>query len=70
MNGEIDGDVEKLRRLLEHWIEHSQEHTVKYKEWAEKIREKKKEVSDLLNQAVEKFEEGEHMLKKARDILE
>jgi len=63
-------DLEKLKHLLEHWIEHSQEHTAKYKDWAEKVRGERKEVSDLLLKAVERFEEGEELLKKVKELLE
>jgi N6-adenosine-specific RNA methylase IME4 len=31
-------DLEKLRRLIGHWIEHGREHAIVYKEWAEKIQ--------------------------------
>jgi hypothetical protein len=62
-------DFDKLKHLLEHWIEHSQEHTMKYKEWAEKVKDKRRDVSHLLLQAVERFEEGEKFLEKAKSIL-
>ena len=63
------GKSEKLRHLLEHWIEHSKEHTAKYAEWAEKIKEENPEVSELMLNAVKKFEEGEKLLDEARRIL-
>ncbi len=62
-------DLEKLKHLLEHWIEHNKEHTAKYVEWAEKIKDKNPEVSKLIMDAVEKFEEGEKLLAEAYKIL-
>jgi len=62
-------EQERLRHLLEHWIEHSREHTTKYQEWAEKIKNINPEASQLLAKAVKKFEEGESLLKTAKEIL-
>ena len=62
--------MEKLKHLLEHWIEHSIEHTKKYEEWAEKIKDKNPEVAELLIKAVEKFREGEELLRLAYERLE
>jgi len=56
-------ELEKLKHLLKHWIEHSKEHTAKYKEWAEKMKEEQ-EISRLLNEAVEKFRDGEKLLEE------
>ncbi len=66
MSGE---DAGKLAHLLEHWIEHSEEHNRKYVEWAEKIKSSNPEIAELLLQAVEKFREGEELLRKARNLL-
>jgi len=61
--------MEKIRVLLEHWIEHNEEHIQKYKEWIEKLKDSNPEVSNLLSKAVEKFEEGCKILKEAYNIL-
>ena len=37
-------DVEKLKLLLPHWIEHTEEHADEYKKWLERVKES---VSDL-----------------------
>lgn len=66
MNSE---DIEKLKHLLEHWIEHNAEHTAKYREWAEKVKEERSEVSDMLLRAVRRFEEGEELLREAKRLL-
>ncbi len=57
--------MEKLKHLLEHWIEHSREHDVKYLEWAEKIKNERPDVAELIIKAVEKFKEGEKLLEEA-----
>jgi hypothetical protein len=31
-------DVQKLRVLLPHWIEHNAEHAAEFREWAERAR--------------------------------
>ncbi len=61
--------MEKLSHLLEHWIEHSREHTAKYEEWAKKIENEYPEVSEMLRKASQKFREGELMLEEARKLL-
>ena len=30
-------ELEKLKRLLRHWMEHNNEHVQLYKDWAEKV---------------------------------
>jgi ribosomal protein L16/L10AE len=32
-------DIEKLRVLLPHWIEHNAEHAAEFREWAERVRQ-------------------------------
>ena len=32
-------DLKKLSILLEHWIEHNEEHAGEFREWAEKVNE-------------------------------
>ncbi len=61
--------MDKLKRLLEHWIEHSEEHNAKYLEWAERIREERPDVAELILEAVKKFREGEELLRKAVEKL-
>ena len=42
-------DLEKLRKLLPHWMEHNDEHAKTYKDWAEKMSSLgKKELSEVL----------------------
>ena len=32
-------ELKKLSILLEHWIEHNEEHAGEFREWAEKVKE-------------------------------
>lgn len=59
--------MDRFKRLLEHWIEHNEEHIEKYREWMEKLKDRP-EIVSILRDAVEKFEEGTRLLKdiKAR----
>jgi hypothetical protein len=44
--------VEKLVKLLAHWIKHNQDHASNYRNWAEKAKENgKNEVAALLEDA-------------------
>ncbi|RLI80220.1 hypothetical protein DRP05_01130 [Archaeoglobales archaeon] len=62
-------ESEKLKHLLEHWIEHNVEHIEKYKEWAEKIGSESPQVAEILDKAIEKFEEGNKLLERAFNSL-
>ncbi len=57
--------MNKIERLLEHWIEHCKEHNEKYLEWAEKIRGENPDVAKLIVEAVRRFEEGVKLLEEA-----
>ncbi len=43
-------DIEKLRTLLHHWMEHNDEHARTYRDWAEKTSPINGELSGVLNQ--------------------
>ena len=63
-------DIEKLKHLLEHWIEHNEAHVMTYHEWIVKADALgAKEVSEILKQVVvESGKQGE-LFRKALDIL-
>lgn len=43
-------ELEKLKKLLQHWLEHNDEHAEVYREWAGKISfAGKKELSEVLD---------------------
>ena len=65
-------DLEKLRILLKHWIEHNKEHGEEFREWAEKARGIG-EVAvhrDMLVAAQYMDEAGESLLKALEEISE
>ena len=37
-------EIEKLRVLIPHWIEHNQEHAAEFRQWAEQAREATPEI--------------------------
>ena len=40
----MPNDVEKLRVLLPHWIEHNAEHAAEFRAWAEKAKDAREDV--------------------------
>ncbi|WP_457591535.1 hypothetical protein [Geoglobus sp.] len=62
-------ELEKLRHLLDHWIEHNEEHISKYREWAEKIRGERSDIAELIDESVEFFEKGNEILRRAAERL-
>lgn len=63
-------DLEKLKHLLKHWMEHNNAHVKTYTEWAEKADAlDKKDVSDILKQIVEESEKLNELFKKAEDVI-
>lgn len=58
----------KLAHLLEHWVEHNENHSKSFKEWAEKVRNAGyTELADDILQAEKKMSECSDLLRKARD---
>lgn len=63
-------DLEKLKHLLKHWMEHNNAHVKTYTEWAEKADAlDRKDVSDILKQIVEESEKLNELFKKAEDAI-
>ncbi len=62
-------EIERLRHLLDHWIEHNDEHVKKYREWAEKIRSEREDIAELIEESISHFERGGEILKKAVERL-
>ena len=62
-------EIEKLRHLLEHWIEHNEEHISRYIEWAEKIKDIDPELSRVIMESVEFFNRGNERLKRVREMI-
>jgi rubrerythrin len=63
-------ELEKLKQLLEHWIEHNEAHVKTYDEWASKAESLgEKELSDILRQIAGESRNLEALFKKAQGIL-
>ena len=52
-------DLEKLKKLLPHWMKHNDEHVKIYKDWAEKMtslgKEELAEVLEVIHQESQKL---------------
>ncbi len=61
----------KLKTLLNYWVEHNQEHSQEFKEWADKARQMgEAEVAEEILQAVENMEKVSEILTKTLNRLE
>lgn len=59
-------ELEKLKHLLEHWIEHNEAHVQTYSEWATKTASLgKKELSIILKQIADESKKLQGLFKKA-----
>ncbi len=57
-------DIEKLQRLIPHWIEHNQSHAAEFLRWAALARSSGQEQTAVL------IEKAAALLQKAEDALE
>ncbi len=63
-------ELEKLKHLLKHWIEHNDAHIQTYGEWASKTGSLgKEELSEILNQIVEESKKLNSLFSKASEII-
>lgn len=63
-------DVEKLRTLLPHWVEHNVEHASEFRAWIERVRDgHHAHVIEHLQAAVDKIESANHDLQVALEHL-
>lgn len=58
-------DVDKLRVLLPHWIEHNHEHGAEFFRWAETLAIDTPEIAGLLRRAAEALQSAQHSLEEA-----
>lgn len=58
-------DIEKLRVMLPHWIDHNQGHGKEFAQWAEKLTDDAPEVAQLLQTAVQSLQEAQNCLEQA-----
>ena len=63
-------EMDKLKHLLEHWIEHNEEHTKTYKGWASKaLASGKLELSEALRDIAVETGKMEKLFLKARKVF-
>ncbi len=58
-------NLEKLRVMLPHWIEHNQGHAAEFSLWTEKLKADSPEVTALLRDAVNSLQKAETSLAEA-----
>lgn len=60
---------EKMAKILEHWIQHNDDHAQSYRKWADDARAAGKDrAADLLEEAAAKTLEISDIFKKAADV--
>lgn len=63
-------ELEKLKHLLEHWIEHNDEHVKTYTDWAGKADSLgEKELAGILRSIAEESKKLEGLFNKAIDKI-
>ena len=64
-------ELEKLRHLLEHWIEHNKDHVRRYQEWADKAEALGEErLAGILKNISTESERLEDLFKKALETIQ
>lgn len=63
-------DIEKLKKLLEHWAEHNEEHAKTYLEWSGKAEKSgNKELYNILKEIAENTKKLDGLFEKAKKIV-
>ena len=63
-------ELDKLKKLLEHWAEHNEEHAKTYLEWAEKASASgDKELSSILKEIAENTKKMDGLFEKAKKAI-
>jgi hypothetical protein len=65
----MDDVQEKLRILLDYWIEHNSEHEKEFRDWADKVVSLSTEVAQQLREAATKMAAVSDELMKAKQAL-
>ena len=65
----MDDVQEKLRILLDYWIEHNSEHEKEFRDWADKVVSLSTEVAQQLQEAAAKMAAVSNELMKAKQAL-
>jgi len=63
-------EIEKLKRLLPHWMEHNDDHAESYRKWAERIGSSgNEELSGILDKLYHETRKLNELLEKALKIV-
>ena len=65
----MDDVQEKLRILLDYWVEHNSEHEKEFRDWADKVVSISTEVAQQLQEAAAKMAAVSNELMKAKQAL-
>jgi rubrerythrin len=65
----MDDVQEKLKVLLDYWIEHNSEHEKEFRDWADKAASSSSEVAKQLQKAATKMAAVSDELMKAKQAL-
>jgi len=65
----MDDIQEKLKILLDYWIEHNSEHEKEFRDWADKAASSSAEVAKQLQKAATKMAAASDELMKAKQAL-
>jgi len=65
----MDDIQEKLKILLDYWIEHNSEHEQEFRDWADKAASSSTEVAQQLQKAATKMAAASDELMKAKQAL-
>jgi hypothetical protein len=68
-NAAMDDVQEKLKILLDYWIEHNSEHEKEFRDWADKAASSSTEVAQQLQEAAAKMAAASDELMKAKQAL-
>jgi len=64
-------DVEKLKHLLSHWLEHNSEHAGTYRDWSERMKKQGREdLAELLERIARETGKVDDLFKKARSLMD
>ena len=63
-------DLEKLKHLLDHWMEHNDAHVKTYSEWADKAASMdRKDIAEILDQIIDESRNMNTLFVKAKEII-
>ena len=63
-------DLDKLKHLLKHWLEHNDAHINTYEEWAQKAETMgEKDISEILKQITDESRKLNNLFQKALESI-